>query len=65
MKNILAILSLLASPIVADQPIKCPKSGGDVNYIGQVWTFHSSSHSDSVNLYDTKEVCGHQLPNKV
>ena len=63
MKSIL--IGLLFSQSRADQPVKCPKTGGDVNYVGSTWTFHLTSETSSVNLFEAKEVCTHQLPNKV
>lgn len=56
--NLFGILGFLASSR-ADQPIKCPKTGGDVNYIGATWTFHVGTESDKINLYQTNEVCTH------
>jgi hypothetical protein len=47
---------------LADQPIKCNKSEVKV---GSTWTFHATPSVETTNLYQTKEICGHQMPNKV
>jgi hypothetical protein len=34
---------LLMKEILADQPVKCPRTGGTVNYIDSTWIFHVSN----------------------
>ena len=58
--RLLAIANLLINnTIKADQPVKCLKEKGEVNYIGGIWTFHVMNDKDTINLYKTKEVCTH------
>ena len=40
-KTSLSLFTLL-STIKGDQPIKCEKSSGDLNYVNGIWTLHSS-----------------------
>ena len=50
---------LLLGEIKSDQPVSC---------LGQAegnWNFHISSEVQNVNLYDSKELCTHKLPNKL
>lgn len=59
----LAVLLLLSSsellkPAKADQPVHCLRE----NMYG-VWDFHVSSDSHTVNLFEQREVCTHQIPN--
>jgi hypothetical protein len=59
----LAIWCLIANinPFVkADQPVHCLR--GDV--MGE-WTFHVAAQTDTIDLFQTQEVCTHMLPNKV
>ena len=51
--------------ILADQPVKCKKKGGSINYVGGTWTFHATPEPQTVNLYETMEVCGHNKPNSI
>ena len=56
------LLNLLTLEDVAraDQPVHCLKDD-----IFGTWDFHVNSQVNTVNLFQTKEVCTHQLPNKV
>ena len=56
MKSIITSLIFIAG-LKADQPIKCPKIGGNVDYIDGVWTFVTTK-DDKVNLYQTN---GHHI----
>ena len=59
----LAAFCLLANlnPFVkADQPVHCLRED-----LFGVWNFHVSKEKAIVNLYDTNEVCTHNVPNKV
>lgn len=56
------MLLLLGSDAVrADQPVNCLRT----HLESQVWNFHVSQSSANVNLFQTSEVCTHQLPNRV
>ena len=44
----------------ADQPVHCLKDD-----VFGTWDFHVNAQVNTVNLFQTKEVCTHQLPNKV
>lgn len=61
--KVLALLLFSVKLVTADQPVKCPKSGG-VNYVGGTWTFHVGPQ-ETLNLYQTKEVCTHNMPNSI
>ena len=64
--NILFAIYLIFNGVVSgDQPIKCKKTGGEVNYVGGTWTFYTQPEAKQLNLYETKEVCGHNLPNRI
>lgn len=45
----------------ADQPVNCLRQ----QFHDQWWTFHVSRDSDVVDLFQTTEVCTHQVPNRV
>ena len=65
MKNAIsmAVLCLIANinPFVkADQPVHCLRE-----QLYGVWNFHVSKEKALVNLYETDEVCSHNVPNKV
>ena len=44
----------------ADQPGHCTRSD-----LFGAWDFHVSANIETVDLFKTKEVCGHRLPNKI
>ena len=46
--------------VKADQPVHCLREQLYGN-----WQFYVSNESATVNLFDTKEVCTHSIPNKV
>lgn len=57
-----AVLLLLGSDAVrADQPVNCLRT----HLESQVWNFHVSQNTSVINLFQTQEVCTHQLPNRV
>jgi hypothetical protein len=53
-------LSLLLGSAKADQPVHCLRE----SVYGE-WDFHVSKDSQNVNLFESKEVCTHALPNKL
>lgn len=57
MKTSLSVLALLAGT-KADQPVHC--MSGDI--YGE-WTFFVSKEKTNVNLFDSQDVCTHNLPN--
>ncbi len=56
-------ISLLLATVAADQPVRC----SDRNpYVGSTWNFHvSGGGPQEVDLFDSKEVCTHEMPNKM
>lgn len=62
---ILALTLLSQVKVKGDLPINCKKQGGDVNYVGKVWSFHISKEEQEVSLYEQTEVCTHKMPNKL
>jgi hypothetical protein len=46
----------------ADLPISCPKES---TAAGSTWTFHLNNERKKVSVYDSQELCTHQLPNAV
>lgn len=57
-----AIMLLLGNNMVsADQPVNCLRT----HLSNQVWNFHVSKSSETINLFETEEVCTHKIPNKV
>jgi hypothetical protein len=59
MVNLLIHLTLLVGQSRADQPVHCVTD----DIIG-TWHFHVSNEVQFVNLFKTKEVCAHNIPNK-
>jgi len=59
-KLILALL-LVISLASADQPVSCLRT----LIHEQVWNFYVSQDTQTQNLFETKEICTHQMPNKV
>jgi hypothetical protein len=61
-RNFAAITCLLLNIklIKADQPVHCLRE-----QLFGVWNFHVSKNKSTINLFDTKEVCTHSLPNKL
>ena len=50
-----------ASPFVAaDQPVHCIREE-----LYGIWNFHVSADKSNINLFDTKELCTHSVPNKI
>ena len=45
---------------MADQPVHCIREE-----LFGIWNFHVSADKGNVNLFDTKEVCTHQVPNRI
>ena len=45
---------------MADQPVHCIREE-----LFGIWNFHVSTDKGNVNLFDTKEVCTHQVPNRI
>jgi hypothetical protein len=58
----LAVLCLInnLNPVKADQPVHCLKE----NVLGK-WNFTVNKEMEEVNLFETKEICSHRIPNKV
>ena len=57
--NTIGSIILLLGEIKSDQPVSC---------LGQAegtWNFHISSEVQTVDLFDSKELCTHKLPNKL
>lgn len=50
---------LLLGVVKADQPVSC------LGQAAGTWNFHMSDELQSVNLFQTTEVCTHQMPNKL
>lgn len=46
--------------VKADQPVHCLRE-----QMYGVWNFHVSSDKNKVNLFETKELCTHNVPNRV
>ena len=57
----LAALEPLGLLVRADQPVNCLRK----QIHDQVWNFHVSQDTETVNLFESKELCGHQQPNRV
>ena len=57
----LTALAPLGSLVRADQPVNCLRK----QIHDQVWNFHVSQDRGTVNLFEVKELCGHQQPNRV
>ena len=58
-KAVMALLLGIAK-VKADQPVSCMS-----NVVSGRWTFHISKEVQQVNLFEAKEVCTHQMPNKL
>lgn len=56
----LLLLSSSKLGVKADQPVHCLRE----NVYG-VWDFHVSEDTQNVNLFNTKEVCSHAVPNQL
>lgn len=61
----LAVMCLLNNlnpfdQVKADQPVHCIREK-----LYGVWNFHVSKDKGNVNIFETDEVCGHTVPNKV
>lgn len=54
-------MAILASVVKADQPVNCLRQ----QFHDQWWSFHVSKESNTINLFETNEVCGHQIPNRI
>jgi hypothetical protein len=46
--------------VQADQPVHCLRG-----QVYGVWNFHVNQAVENVDLFSVKEVCTHQLPNKL
>ena len=46
--------------VKADQPVHCLRE-----QMFGVWNFHTSKDKGKVNLFETNEICSHNIPNKV
>lgn len=53
-------LALFLGTAYADQPVHCLREK-----IYGMWEFHVSKDVDTVNLFEAKEICSHQMTNKV
>ena len=47
--------------VSADLPVECLRT----HLHDQVWNFYVSQEHEEVNLFETKEICTHKLPNKM
>ena len=58
----LATLCLIynINPIKADQPVHCLR-----DYVFGEWDFHVSQQVESLNLFQTTEICTHMRPNHI
>lgn len=54
----LLLMSSSHNSVRADQPVHCLRE----NMYG-VWDFHVSTDTQTVNLFNQKEVCTHNVPN--
>ena len=61
MKLPLILIAGVLDTVVADQPVNCLRTHVHNN----VWNFHVSKETNRVNLFQTREVCTHTMPNKV
>ena len=59
-KQVLLALLFGHLGVKADQPVHCLRES-----VYGLWQFHVSKDTANVNLFDAKEVCTHQLSNKV
>jgi hypothetical protein len=46
--------------VKADQPVHCLRE-----QLFGMWKFHVSGDTQTVNLFDSQELCTHRVPNKV
>jgi hypothetical protein len=46
--------------VAADQPVHCIREE-----LFGIWNFHVSADKSNINLFDTKELCTHSVPNKI
>ena len=44
----------------ADQPVHCIREE-----LYGIWNFHVSSDKSTINLFESKELCTHAVPNKI
>jgi DICT domain-containing protein len=58
--NRLVQLLLLLETTKADQPVHCLR-----DKIYGLWEFQVNTQVENINLFETNEVCSHQLTNKV
>lgn len=57
----LGFYAALVGHASADQPVSCLRTHATNN----IWNFHVSKDVQKVNLFETKEVCTHQMPNRI
>ena len=50
--NLFLALACLLSQAMGDLPINCKKSGGNIGYAGQIWTFHVSQEQQELSLFE-------------
>jgi hypothetical protein len=55
------IMSLMAT-VAADQPVRCSERQA---YTGSTWVFHVGNGPAEVDVFAAKEVCTHEMPNKM
>ena len=58
-KNLSLAVLLLLGLVKADQPVSC------LGQAAGAWNFHMSADAQTVDLFQTQEVCTHQMPNKL
>jgi len=59
MKRTLVLAGIIS--VKADQPVGCLRT----QIHDQVWNFHVSADTETINLFEGNEVCTHQYPNRV
>ena len=52
-------MALLCAGVLADVPAECTR-----DEVYGTWDFHVSTDQSPVNLFKSKEVCTHMLPNR-
>jgi hypothetical protein len=54
-------LKLILGSVSADQPVNCLRQ----NFHENIWNFYVSQDTQKVDLFKTRELCTHNIPNKV
>lgn len=56
----MAVIAALFASVSADQPVHCL-----LENVKGTWEFDVANEDDTVDLFKTKEVCTHKIPNGV